>query len=78
MLHNRSYYNSFRPEIGKLMNRNFRVKFGRILVGYTGLVLRLGALSANLVILDMHRNLRYDKRSFRSVKCNCTFTFYVK
>lgn len=50
MVQNYSYFNAFRPEIGKLMNRNFRVKFGRTLVGYTGLINRLGALAANRVI----------------------------
>lgn len=78
MNHNYSYFNAFRPEIGSLMNRNFRVKFGRTLVGYSGLVKRLGALTANRVILDMHRNLRYDKRTFLSKKNKCSYTFYVK
>lgn len=78
MVHNYSYYNSFQSEIGKLMNSNFRVKFGRTLVGYTGLVLRLGALSANRVILDMYKNLRSDKRTFWSRNFECPYTFYVK
>lgn len=61
--------------MSKLMNRNFRVKYGRTLVGYTGLVLRIGLDRANLLISKMLRT-SVQKKSFK-VKGVCV-TFYCK
>lgn len=44
------------------MNQNFRVKFNRLLVGYSGLVARIGEDRANLLISRMLRTTCQCKR----------------
>lgn len=45
----------------KLMNKNFRVKFGRNLVGYVGLCVAIGVERANHLITKMMRTNIYKK-----------------
>lgn len=40
-------------EMSKEMNQNFRVKFNRLLVGYSGLGCRIGVDRANVLISRM-------------------------
>ena len=47
--------------MSKLMNRNFRVKFGRNLVGYAGLCAAIGVERANHLITKMMRSSLYKK-----------------
>lgn len=57
------------------MNKNFRVKFNRLLVGYSGLCKRIGVDRANLLISRMLRTTCQSK-CFR-VKGNKVI-FYCK
>lgn len=47
--------------MSKLMNRNFRVKFGNRLVGYSGLCLAIGVECANHLITKTMRTNLYKK-----------------
>lgn len=65
-------YNEF---LCKKMNSNFRVKFNSLLVGYSGLVLRLGSDRANLFISKALRSSSQCKRFNGSFGTVC---FYAK
>lgn len=61
--------------MSKELNKNFRVKYDRLLVGYTGLCARVGVERANHLISKMLRTTVQSKR-FR-VNGHCV-TFYCK
>lgn len=54
------------------MNKNFRVKFNRLLVGYSGLVARIGKDRADVLISRMLRTTVQSKY-FRVNGNNVTF-----
>lgn len=59
------------------MNRNFRVKVGRLLVGWSGLVLRVGYDRACLYLSKALRSAS-DVKRFKCQSLGVYVSFYVK
>lgn len=59
------------------LNRNFRVKVGRLLVGWSGLVLRVGYDRAVLYLSKALRS-KSDVKRFKCQSLGVYVSFYVK
>ena len=71
--------NDYSFELSVLMNRNFRVKVGRTLVGYTGLCLSIGFLRANHLIQKCLTRSLPKKGSLSSRICSSgKVSVYIK
>lgn len=73
----KDFYCNYQPSLSIEMNRNYRVKVGKSLVGYLGLTNLLGFMYANHLI-EKCRNLKNDKKCFYAPHLDCTVTFYLK
>lgn len=73
----KNFYCSYQSSLSVEMNRNYRVKVGRNLVGYSGLTNLLGFMCANHLI-EKCRSLKTDIKRFYAPNLNCYVIFYLK